>query len=185
MSAERALAQLQRDYRTLGRDYDALQDRVRAAILDVIEESGLGSPQHLRLRYALMGYGGGEATEWAQKTVRTQAQEKSADLTPAQRLARIKAAMPADPREWWTGEEADAFIDEWCSLKLPELTMGDGQSELYLFWCVDPRRAAEMLGVQDTAEVNDGYFTIRNDHGYKATFVAADDEKETNSGASA
>lgn len=34
-----------------------LRDRLKAAILDVIEESGEGSPQHLRLRRALCGEG--------------------------------------------------------------------------------------------------------------------------------
>jgi NTP pyrophosphatase (non-canonical NTP hydrolase) len=99
--------------------------------------------------------------------------------TPASRLARLKAAMPTDPREWWTGEEADVFVDKWSLLKLPTLTLGDDQGDHYLFWCVDPGRAAEMIGVN---LANDGSFTIENGCGYSVSIVLTIDEKETNDG---
>lgn len=173
-------AAYRRDIREAWDMHKALAERVRAAIVDVIEESGLNSPQHLRLRYALSGTGPGEPSAAALDAVRKS--NKDADrLSPAQRLAVLKGAMPTSPRGWWTGEEADAFIDRWQELVLPPLTMGDGQGSHYLFWCVDPGRAAEMLGLLNHADVDDGSFTIEQGE-YSVSIVLAGEEKETNRG---
>lgn len=91
------------------------------------------------------------------------------------RFNALHFAIPDDPRGWWTGDEADRFIDTWYSWRLPPLRMSDGQVEVYLFWCSDARRAAEMLGV-DLAD--DGGFTIEKGE-YSVSIVQADEEKET------
>jgi hypothetical protein len=63
MDREQALtAQLEferEDYAHTRKMLDDLRDRLMAAIVDVIDESGHGSPQHIRLRYALSGEGKG------------------------------------------------------------------------------------------------------------------------------
>jgi hypothetical protein len=70
-----AIAALREDYRTAAGIADDMRFRLRAAIAEVVEVDGIGSPEHLRLRYALCGEGDGCPTEEAFLKVMTHDEE--------------------------------------------------------------------------------------------------------------
>lgn len=99
-------------------------------------------------------------------------------ITDGQRQAfnMLFFEIPTDSRDWWTGEEIENFMVAWKSQGLPRITMYDGQGETVMLWCVDVRRAAEMLGMSDNV-TNDESFSISKGE-YVACVVQAE-EKET------
>jgi len=66
---DRALLALRQDIEDVARKLDQLKFRVMAAAYEAAEVHGVGSPEHLRLRYALTGEGEGAASESAQMAV--------------------------------------------------------------------------------------------------------------------
>lgn len=139
---------LREDYDLTRKMLDDIRARARAAIVDVIDQHGMGSPEHLRIRYLLSGEGEGESTPEA--VARVAEHEKSdpeLSVPPIRHIAdELVAAMPTDPRGWWTGEEIDEFLDVWARLGLPEIVMTNGQDERVMLWAADLRRVGEWLG---------------------------------------
>lgn len=104
-------------------------------------------------------------------------------LTPAmiERFNALWMAIPTDPRDWWTGEEVDEFIQQWERLGLPKLVLEDATGERLTLWCSDMRTAAEMLGMQDSIVDAVEGFEVTKD-AYSVSIVQADKEKETGNG---
>jgi len=76
-----------------------------------------------------------------------------------QRFNALWMTIPDDPREWWTGEEVDAFIEQWERLKLPKLTLQDATGSRLTLWCSDMRYAAALVGMD--AAVGDGFEIVK------------------------
>jgi NTP pyrophosphatase (non-canonical NTP hydrolase) len=87
---------------------------------------------------------------------------------------QLMAAIPDDPRDWWTGVEACHFLEEWERLGLPELKLSDATGEVLTLWCADEGRAAEMLGLDDNGN---NWLQLRR--GTYEVSVGQHEEKET------
>lgn len=83
-------------------------------------------------------------------------------MTDAELRRMLRAAMPADPRGWWTGEESDEFISEWQRRPLPEIVLQDASSEVLTLWCVDAQGASDRLGIgyDDGFELTRGEYVV-------------------------
>lgn len=62
-------------------------------------------------------------------------------------LDRLMQAIPDDPRDWWIGEEVDAFLGEWWRAGMPEAKLHDASSEHLTIW-TDLVAAAEKLRLE-------------------------------------
>lgn len=83
--------------------------------------------------------------------------------------------MPTDPRDWWTGEEVDEFLEQWeaCGLTLPVL--GDASGEVLTLWVTDVHAVAEEIN-KDITEHDDCFTLTRGE--YQVCVMQAD-TKET------
>jgi len=75
LGAKRAFLATNEDYARCRARLDAMSNRLRALIVDLIEVNGSGSSEHLALKWALTGEGPAAATEAAQAIVKIQQNE--------------------------------------------------------------------------------------------------------------
>lgn len=55
-------------------------------------------------------------------------------VTVVSTLDRLMQAMPNDPRDWWTGDEVDAFFDEWSRVGMPGAKLADAAGGDLTIW---------------------------------------------------
>jgi NTP pyrophosphatase (non-canonical NTP hydrolase) len=94
---------------------------------------------------------------------------------PTAILDALHEAMPTGSRHPWTIGEVRRFVERWNRMRLPSL-IGPGPGPAAwrrVLWCVDMRRAAEMLGMSDLAD-DVGFTITRGEH--SARIVQAEKE---------
>lgn len=97
---------------------DGMSDRLRAAIVDVIAESGLSSPEHLRLRYVLTGQGESPLSDRAVQAVQ-QHHERVRAEAPGKSLAAMAAEIRANNIEkGWRNPDGSPTVSWAAGLAL-------------------------------------------------------------------
>lgn len=110
-------------------------------LLDMADVFGLDLEREVDRKIAY------NATRAYQHGGRTVADAFKTPITRRSPKERLMMAIPDDPRDWWTSEESDGFIDEWRAIGLPWPAMTDSTGSAMTLW-TDLDAVASKLGME-------------------------------------